>query len=284
VAAQQGRGFDHFLHRLREDRADAELVDAKVAELINAGIAVIDRPRWTDDAKELASITRRTAGELMPESHATCPGHAAYLEVFWEVDEDAGDPDDDEHRVAEATYVCLDPVKYGHLEPAQESSRTQQAADVDEDARKDAAKAERRRVLDNNKAWRAAETVRRDWLKNFATRKTAPKGAARYIVAELARGDYQLRDGMEKQHAFARELLGLDVQAPRWQRPSEPDALITTLSHAADGRAQVIALTLVLGAYEATLGVHTWRNRDAGARRFTQIAAWGYELSDIEHQ
>ena len=224
----------------------------------------------TDDAAQMERILTQHAEN-------------AHRAALWEVDEDAGDPDDDEHRVAEATYVCLDPVKYGHLEPAQESSRTQQAADVDEDARKEAAKAERRRVLDNNKAWRAAETVRRDWLKNFATRKTAPKGAARYIVAELARGDYQLRDGMEKQHAFARELLVLDVQAPRWQRPSEPDALITTLSHAADGRAQVIALTLVLGAYEATLGVHTWRNPDAGARRYlTQIAAWGYELSDIE--
>jgi hypothetical protein len=45
------------------------------------------------------------------------PGHAAYIEVFWEVDEDAEDPEDDEQRVAEATYVCLDPVQYGHLEP-----------------------------------------------------------------------------------------------------------------------------------------------------------------------
>jgi hypothetical protein len=86
------------------------------------------------------------------------PGHAAYIEVFWEVDEDAEDPEDDEQRVAEATYVCLDPLQYGHLEPPQESSRAQQAADVDEDAPQEAAKAERRRVLANNKAWRTAET------------------------------------------------------------------------------------------------------------------------------
>jgi ParB family transcriptional regulator, chromosome partitioning protein len=121
------------------------------------------------------------------------PGHAAYIEVFWEVDEDAEDPEDDEQRVAEATYVCLDPVQYGHLEPPQESSRAQQAADVDEDAPQEAAKAERRRVLANNKAWRTAETVRREWLKNFATRKTAPKGATGYVFAELAQGDNQLR-------------------------------------------------------------------------------------------
>jgi ParB family chromosome partitioning protein len=95
-------------------------------------------------------------------SPRTCQGHAAYLEVFWEVDDDA----EDDERLA------------------------------------------------NNKAWRAAETVHREWLKYFATHKTAPKGAARYIFTELAQGDHQLRDGMEKQHAFARELLGLDEPGP----------------------------------------------------------------------
>ena len=33
-------------------------------------------------------------------------------------------------------------------------------------------------MLANNKAWRAAEAVRREWLKNVLARKTAPKGFA----------------------------------------------------------------------------------------------------------
>lgn len=217
-----------------------------------------------------------------PESHAECPGHAAYVEVVWDVDEAAYDPEDDELRVAEATYVCLDPVQYGHLAPADESSHTQRVADIDEDARKEAATAERRRVLANNKAWRAAETVRRGWLKNFVGRKSSPKGALRFIFTEVAEGDHQLRDGMEKQHAFAREWLGIEAPVSRWAR-SEPDALITALGNATDARAQVITLALVLGAFETTLGVHTWRNPNAAVRRYlAQIAAWGYELSEIE--
>jgi ParB family chromosome partitioning protein len=45
----------------------------------------------------------------------------------------------------------------------------------------------------------------------------------------------------------------------------------------------MITLALVLGAFETTSGVHTWRNPKAAARRYlTQIAAWGYELSEIE--
>lgn len=283
VAAQQGRGFDHLVQRLREDRADQVLIDAKAAELLTAGITIIDRPRWTDAPTHLDTLAGLTDTEITPESHAECPGHAAYVEVFWDVDEDAGEGEDDERRVAEATYVCLDPVEYGHVEPAQQSSRTHPAAGVDEDERKEAAKAERRRVLDNNKAWRAAETVRREWLKNFVARKTAPKGARRYIFAELAEGDHQLREDMEKQHEFARELLGLDAPVSRWQRTPGSDALINTLSNAGDARAQVITLALVLGAVEATLGGHTWRHRNAGvARYFTQLAAWGYELSEIE--
>ena len=45
----------------------------------------------------------------------------------------------------------------------------------------------------------------------------------------------------------------------------------------------MITLALVLSAFEATLGVHTWRSPDAVVARYlSQIAAWGYELSEIE--
>jgi hypothetical protein len=91
------------------------------------------------------------------------------------------------------------------------------------------------------------------------------------------------RRSTPKQHDFARELLGLEAPTARWQRTPGSDALINTLSNASDVRAQVITLALVLSAFEATLGVHTWRNSNASAARyFTQIATWGYELSEIE--
>ena len=74
VAAQQGRGFDHLLQRLREDRADEALIEAKVAELVTAGITIIDRPNWTDAPKDLDTLARCTNTEITPESHAECPG------------------------------------------------------------------------------------------------------------------------------------------------------------------------------------------------------------------
>jgi hypothetical protein len=55
------------------------------------------------------------------------------------------DADNEERRVAEATYVCLDPIQYGHLEPTPESLRSHQVADLDDDVQKEAEKADRRR-------------------------------------------------------------------------------------------------------------------------------------------
>src|SRR4029434_8547080 len=60
------------------------------------------------------------------------------------------------------------------------------------------------RVLANNKAWRAAEIVRGDWLKNFVARKSAPKDALQFIFTEVAEGDHQLRDGMENSMCLLR--------------------------------------------------------------------------------
>jgi ParB/RepB/Spo0J family partition protein len=68
MAAQHGRGFDHLLQRLREDRADEALINAKVTELVTAGITVIDRLAWTDAPKDLDTLARRSNTEITPES------------------------------------------------------------------------------------------------------------------------------------------------------------------------------------------------------------------------
>ncbi|HEY6686121.1 MAG TPA: hypothetical protein VI094_07940 [Propionibacteriaceae bacterium] len=122
-------------------------------------------------------------------------------------------------------------------------------------------------MLRNNKAWRAAEVVRRDWLKTFVARKSAPKGAQRFIFTELAIGGYQLCDAMQKRHRFGRELLGM----------IDDGALIATLKNAGDARAQMITIALVLGAHEADLGGHTWRSQNRG-RRAVSVA---YQLMGL---
>lgn len=46
-------------------------------------------------------------------------------------------------------------------------------------------------MIKNNQVWASAETVRREWLTTFLSRKTAPKGAGarnrrRALVVQLA--------------------------------------------------------------------------------------------------
>ena len=73
-------------------------------------------------------------------------------------------------------YVCTDPEANGHQCPlgASRSASTERPVKDSQ-----AAKAERREVITNNKAWLSAEAVRREWLTTFLARKTPPKGALR---------------------------------------------------------------------------------------------------------
>ncbi|WP_349885792.1 ParB/RepB/Spo0J family partition protein (plasmid) [Microbacterium sp. WHRI 7836] len=49
----------------------------------------------------------------------------------------------------------------------------------------DEEKAERKTLIANNKDWDAAESVRRDWLAQFLSRKTLPKNSAQVIARSL---------------------------------------------------------------------------------------------------
>ena len=65
-------------------------------------------------------------------------------------------------------------------------------------------------VIENNKAWDAAASVRRAWLREFFQRKTAPTGAAAFIGHAVLTGDHSLRRGFEQAHPLAVELFGVD--------------------------------------------------------------------------
>ena len=111
-AAHSGR-FEHQLQSLRDQRDEDALIAQAIEALTAAGVAVIDRPRWTDDTVDLESLVANV-DDVTEESHASCPGHAAYVESL--IDDRHGD----ERLVVETTYVCTDPVAYGHFEAEQE--------------------------------------------------------------------------------------------------------------------------------------------------------------------
>ena len=127
-------------------------------------------------------------------------------------------------------------------------------------------------MIQNNKEWRAVGTVRRQWLTALLARKNPPKGALGYVLAELAASHGRLTSKIGA-HELACGLLGF----------AGKDALATAMNQAAGSRSQVIALGLILGAFEDFMTTDTWRNPTPQDRDFlTRLTGWGYEPSAIE--
>ncbi|MGH3403347.1 MAG: ParB/RepB/Spo0J family partition protein [Streptosporangiaceae bacterium] len=306
AAAQRGEGhFRQVLQRARDERAERIAYEATRAALEADGVVVLDG-RPDQPAQPLGYM------RLEEADHRDCPGHAARLNHTWVEetaqapagadddydDEEYGDEDYDDpgpaarhgHYEWRPFFYCLDPVTHGHITPPPAAAQPGAADGPDVPSAEDAAAAaaaaaeaetaERRRVLQGNKLWRSAETVRREWLRTFLSRKTAPAGAVTFVLAAVAGGSYELRKAMENGHEMAGDLLGLTRPAGN---PWRDYGVTAAFEEAKEGRAQVIGLAVVLAAYEAQTGVHTWRNgAEMGRRYLTALAGWGYTLSEIE--
>lgn len=169
-------------------------------------------------------------------------------------DEDEDDYDDEDEptwqpqrsvQVLVAGYVCIDHVAHGHQDRYSDNAYSQpekkRAADMTDDER-EAAKAERRHVIESNKAWKAATTVRRDWLTAFAQRKTAPAGAESYLARVITEGW-----GHERADTDALTLAGFtgDQDAQSWDRAHHQRQAVTdALATATPKRALQIGLAL----------------------------------------
>jgi len=118
---------------------------------------VIDRPDYASPAAQLHRLTHDGA-PLDEQSHKSCPGHAAYVQTGWREDVDVH-------------YVCTDPA--GNSRP---TSGTAGGPMSDEQ------KAERKALIESNKAMRAANETRRAFVRDYLNRRSAPKGVLRYVV------------------------------------------------------------------------------------------------------
>lgn len=258
---------------------------------------MIDQPQTGDGTARLSRLLDAATGEdLTTENHATCPGHAAWLEGGWEpVPEGEDDPaaDEDGYRpVYVAVYVCTEPHRHrdrwattSTRASTGASSDTATSGDADGHAAAAQARAEqqkaeqaahRREVIAHNKAWRQAEPIRRDWLRALLARKTAPKGTAAFLAATLAEDTDP--NGKPEFHAHPRDLLALADNAD----------VIDYANNRSDARALVVAAAVAVARYENGLSIDSWRQDSwrgrsrAAVRYFTWLAANGYPLCAVE--
>jgi ParB family chromosome partitioning protein len=310
VAAREGR-FDHVAQRLRDDRRAAAARAAVAEGLRKQGVRVIDRPAHGEPAAELHRLADAEGTRLTAATHESCPGHAAYIgqEHGWlavdaygqpqppadsDGQDDDADPEEDDEDGGEAPrrewsswaaprWVCTDPATHGHTDTWANHGSSgggggRVPVDQLDDAQREAARAARRDVIESNKAWGSAQTVRRGWLRGLACRKTAPKGTAAFLATALA-VDTDLLADVGGNH-LAADLLG--VPAGAYGRSA---ALAEHVAAASDARALLLALVQVLAAYEARTDRNDWRQlRPATGRYLTHLQDLGYTLADVEHR
>lgn len=187
------------------------------------------------------------------------------------------EPDAEGTREFLPVWVVLDPSAAG-LHHKYDSANGTAASAEPSDADREAAKAERRQVIENNKAWRSAEIVRREWLCGFITAKSVPSGAEAIICEAVVGCDYRLSKALDRHHPLLRSLFGEDSTG------YGSDGCQRLATAAKTPKAQTIrTLAAILTAWEDSTGVHTWRSPSTwDARIMAAIIGWGYQASEVE--
>ncbi|MWJ38186.1 ParB/RepB/Spo0J family partition protein [Clavibacter michiganensis] len=268
----EGYDDDELTHTATRLRQEAERREARVqvhADLVAAGKRVVGEDddyesldRLTDAADDVTDYAERTP--LDAEAHVECAG------VAWTVRE---------YGTPEPVQVCTTPdahhPRYLGYRAMSTVGSTPEAEKSDEDraAEAEERKAARRALVANNKAWDAADVVRREWVAGLLQRKTAPKDAARFLAVALTRhATIRYANGM----VSARGLLG--IEATGW----EGDVLSEWIEeHPTKGLH--LSLAVVFAGFENTANREWWRTPDRESRGYlNQLAAWGYPLSRVE--
>lgn len=315
LAARSTTDFDHRVSALREQAATAAARAEAAKPYAAQGYTIFDtRPAWgepmnrqrhdllcNEDGVSAAADVPAQRPDLwavwLDEAEAYVDSRTGELvddnDIDWRIDADDHDAQPhgellhprfaDEVTVFEPTYYCLDPTAVGLItyDQYRQSGKAGTAAGLgagDAEARKEAERREKRKVVALNKLGAAATSVRQTWVtEKLLARKTPPKGAALFVAAQLAAHPHLL--GGAHASSIAGQLLGLPEHSPIAKA-------VTDLPPTGDGRAAVIMLGLVLGAMEAETPKDAWRSGGGYygyAKTYLQfLAANGYDLSDIE--
>ena len=296
------RQLPHIVQQLRDERAEAAALHAEVEQLRSEGLPVLDPSDVpTDLHRNLLAHLRTEDGESVPEEGwPTIVGAAVAVTVEWiEPDEEESDDAQGETQARQVyvpVWVCTDPATaglhyaydVGHPRGAAESRDEEDAAaqHPEAEARREAESAERRRVIANNKAWKAAEAVRREWLAALFSRRTVPAGAEALIAQAVIGCESSLSHVLQHGHGLLATLLAakpVDDASPSYYGNRAACARI--IEQANTPKAALIrTLAAIVAAWEERSGTHTWRNPTQWDHVImTALTGWGYPASDVEH-
>lgn len=287
-AVSWGRPIEHTAQRLRDARTEAEAVRVEADRLRSQGLPVLDPAEVPERTWPLRLDGLVTAdGEPVPEADwPNVPGAAVVVRAEWtypdEADEDSDDARGGDQPVLRfvPVWICTDPEAAG-LRSAYDSPSPASGSGSTHEVSADDRSEQRREVIANNKAWRSAETVRREWLAQFVTRKSVPAGAEALICEAVLTGQYSLTKAMSDSHRMLRTLLS-EPEQDGFLAGTQACARLAAEATTAKA-ATIRALATVVAAWEASTSVHTWRNPSTwDTRIMTALASWGYQPSEVE--
>jgi ParB family chromosome partitioning protein len=290
----------HIVQRLRNERAETQALQAEVDRLRTEGKPVLDPQDAPHDLHRHRIANLRDAdGQHVPEEQwPAVTGAAVVVTVEWsERDDDAADdvePSEPE-QVYVPVWICTDPqaagLHYGTTAPrsdaptGDETHEEMAAREAETEARREAESAQRRQVIANNKAWKAAEVVRREWLTAFLTRRSVPAGAESLIARAVIGSEYSLSYALQHGHTLLPSLLGIkpvEDTTPAYYGNRATCARI--VEQATTPRSATMrTLAAVIAAWEGRSGTHTWRNPNTwDAAVMGSLVGWGYPASEVE--
>jgi ParB family chromosome partitioning protein len=258
VATTDPAQFAHAAQRARDDKARAQVKADAETELSGRGYVVLENdPGYYDTEYTRISELLTADNQHVTADHIEhIDGRAAHVRVYADGD-------------ANITYFVKDAKAAGF--------QTYGGGQPKSGPMTDEQKAERRTLIANNKAWASAEVVRREWLNTLLSRKTLPKDAAVVIARGLTVHRHAISTATQGGNELAHDLLGIERTGY-----FETDKL-GALVEQTPAKAHHVALAIVLGACESVTSKQTWRAPSpTDAAYFTQLAAWGYTLSDVE--
>jgi len=257
VADEDADDLPYFAERIRQERAAAAKLAEVIAEQEARGVRVIGDE---DSYERLSGLTDAEPDAedrpgIDPEAHAACPGNAVRIQV-WR----GGNSVD-------ITPVCTEPT---HHRQRWNGGAVKQAGPMTDEQ-----KAERKELIANNKAWDAAEVVRREWVASLLGRKTLPKDAPVFVAQALTRHRFTMNQDAQE-HAYA--FLGIErTYGTRGQNA------LAELAERNPAKAGFVALSVALSAFENAANREWHRQKPAEAATYlSQLATWGYHLSAVE--
>jgi ParB family chromosome partitioning protein len=279
-----GNSGVHVAERIRQERAEAAEHEQLLAQLTADGYAVTDS---LPAGAHMLHLLLQDEQELTPEAHAGCPGRGVY---FFD------------YQPLNPQHYCTDPAANGHSfryqpTPLPDLSKDRTGPDGGSQDPDQAGSGlggnaggsqppdpGRRLVIEGNKAWAAACTVRKRWIADvLLQRRSAPKDAMPFIAAQLLAMPPALRDAI----AFA-------PKSVLFGELTKGTFAVADVAAWPAGRLPLALLAVIATAYEDRMsgdaGRETWRTdrpfprcsrADAGGY-FRFLASIGYELSAIE--